>query len=151
MAKKRADKKKGKKDPSPAKSSAKSPQGERSKNAPASDSTRSKKYASGLSKSLDPKLRRLCAQAREPDRMLQDMARGIVSSAIELLEDAVPEVDAIRKRVIVALGNDEIPADLADLDLDEVSAGDLQLAAQLAFGSRHFQEAGRLIAAAPLP
>ena len=76
----------------------------------------SKSRANKLPTSLDPKLRRLCAQSHETGRMRQDMGRGLVASTVELAEDAVPSLNELVKRVIVSLGNDEVPLDLKDLD-----------------------------------
>jgi subtilisin family serine protease len=95
--------------------SAARPRARKTTEAAATSAAGSKAKAIALPKSLDPKLRRLCAQAHEPQRMRQDMFRGLVATTTALAE-AAPEPDELSKRVIVSLGNDEVPEDLADLD-----------------------------------
>ena len=101
---------------SAAKKPAKKPTRKAGKKAAAAASATSKAKAIKLPKSLDPKLRRLCAQSHEPERMRQDMSRGLVASTATLTENATPDPKELVKRVLVSLGNDEVPEDLKDLD-----------------------------------
>src|SRR5687767_8835159 len=100
MAKKKTSKRTAKKLSLAAKSKANKPAKKAAEKATTAAVATSKAKAIDLPKSLDPKLRRLCAQSDEPARMRQDMHRGLVAFTADSAENAAPDPKELVKRVI---------------------------------------------------
>jgi subtilisin family serine protease len=79
---------------------------------------------SEYSSTLDPRLHRLCSQMADSSRMKQDLQSGLVAMA-EVAEGTrrpAGSAGGLLKRVLVSLGNDQVPEDLADMEWNRLVA-----------------------------
>jgi hypothetical protein len=73
-----------------------------------------------LTKSLDPRLRRLVRSMNDPERLRSDRERAFVTAAPEA-PDTAPEQHS--KRVLVQVDRDELPAEFSGLNWHRLADG----------------------------